>query len=94
MNDVHLADKPVSASTYKRYGCRCDACTAAATAYMRQMRSARGGALLKVQQRRQTLAVAWLRREHPDVWAELHQQAYDELGIERRGSGRPKAEAS
>jgi hypothetical protein len=80
----------VSASTYKNHACRCDGCRRAQADSVADSRrkSPRLGA---VSSKRQQIAVRWIRDNHPDVYATLTEQAYAELGIERRPTGRPKA---
>jgi hypothetical protein len=87
----HLAGRPISASTYSNHGCRCDECRADYTADRRPLRQpgARGWYQDKVHRRKQVLAAQWLRCHDPDVWQYITDQAYADVGIERRPIGRP-----
>ena len=60
------------------------------TSYARSYRRTGGGIdSRKAHSRRQTLAVRWVKENHPDVYDELLVQAYAETGGERRRAGRP-----
>lgn len=90
----HLDGRPVSATTYKNLRCRCDGCRAAAVAYQRRLRNARGGALMRVESMTASLAAAWVRTSNPEQWEAFRAKAYEQLGIERRPRGRPKKDLS
>lgn len=51
--------------TYMNRGCRCEVCRTAWAEYRRDLPSARRS------QRANNEAAKWVRRNHPDVWAEL-----------------------
>lgn len=88
----HLDGRPVSATTYRHHGCRCDGCRAAATAKKREDRSKRDGALLKVSKRIDIELVKWARAHiTPEEREEITERAYAHLGIERRRKGRPRS---
>jgi hypothetical protein len=86
----HLAGRPVSAHTYRRLGCRCDGCTAAATAAVRKQRAASQHKLARIEQRAIRNAGAWVRRTMPAEWQRFMDEAYDWYGFERRPRGRPR----
>jgi hypothetical protein len=77
----HLEGRPVSASTYKNFGCRCDGCRHCATAYQRTMRQ-RGGRI-KAHDKAQSVATynasVWVRENFPAVWERLYQHALERV---------------
>jgi hypothetical protein len=78
----HLDNRPVSASTYRKHGCRCEECRAAANAHQREMRRRGRTALhLKADRKAATWAATWVRREHPEVWQKLRAEAQAEVGL-------------
>jgi hypothetical protein len=68
--------------TYLRHGCRCDECKAANRAERRSTRTREGGASAadRVQRRAATLALKWIRSEHPEQWRAFLEQARIETG--------------
>ena len=84
----HLRGRPVSASTYKNHGCRCNGCRAAATEYMASLRRRTGYRVAKVEHWATTRAATWVRHNHPEVWERLVADGYEALRLVRHQPGR------
>lgn len=80
---VHVSpDLPISASTYQRWKCRCEDCTAAASAKMAEVRANKRGRtrLSQLSQRKATTAaVRWIKQNDPELWAEMVEDARQEV---------------
>ena len=73
----HLPGRPISATTYKSHGCRCDACRALYNQYQRSLTRKNGAApSLKAQRKANNAAIASVRENHPDVWKRFYDEAY------------------
>lgn len=82
--DGHVEGRSVSVHTYRAYGCRCEACRETnrlrVSAYRRTYGPSRSE---RAQSKAQGAAATWVRREHPEVWRRLLNEAYASLGEER-----------
>jgi hypothetical protein len=63
-------------ATYQR-GCRCSGCVAAKSAWQQVWNMAEG------------YAATWVRANHPDVWEDSLNRAYERRGMTRRRRGNP-----
>jgi len=80
---AHLAGQPVSAATYQ-HGCRCNGCRAChAEAMVGFRQQGRTKLQIKVASRKRDLAAQWVRKNRPDVWAQLADEAYAYVGLKR-----------
>ncbi len=75
----HLGQWPVSASTYQHPGCRCNGCRQAATDKQREHRRRNGvEPSVKIYSRADRRAARWVREWHPDVWAAIVADEYQQ----------------
>lgn len=89
MSRKHIAGKPVSNSTYRNHGCRCDGCRTAATKYQKLMRTkGRTRLHMKAHSRAMTAAVKAFRQLHPELWDEILDDAKRAVGIYDTPDGR------
>jgi hypothetical protein len=85
---MHVEGRPVSASSYRAYRCRCPGCSAAAAAYNRQRRQTNGPVPSeRVKNVARSNAVRWMKQNFPEEWESCIDRAYEQLGIERMGPG-------
>lgn len=77
-------------STYTYHGCRCDDCRRANADAARRRRatSSRSRDTMRARSIAENRAATWIRANHPDVWERLLNEAYAEIGLERRPVGR------
>lgn len=71
-------------STYNNHKCKCEACTAAATAYMHKYRQTENGRVAtrranRITARATRLAAAYVKKNEPLIWQQLQQQAREEI---------------
>jgi hypothetical protein len=59
---------------YDHYKCRCPGCQDALTEYLGKWREQNG------RRRASSKAVVWVRTNHPEVWKELLNEAYERSG--------------
>ena len=81
-----MKDDHGNPSTYTNYGCRCELCVAAASKYHQRFRKEHRDSD-RASSKANNLAAKWVRREHPEVWDELMDQAYKDIGARRNPLG-------
>jgi hypothetical protein len=79
----HLPGHPVSATTYRKVGCRCARCCAASTEKARQYRKRVGGTPPSSLAYQAALAHAgrWVRDTNPEQWMVFLARAREQLGL-------------
>lgn len=81
---------------YCNYECRCDECRAANNEYAKMIRSKPGRTQDSMRARSiaKTKAQTWVIVNHPETWQQILDEAYAEVGTERRPVGRPRKGAT
>lgn len=79
----HLTPRPVSVTVYQRYGCRCQSCKDVNAAYQRDQRRKGHAPSGRVRSATDTAAATWVRRNLPEVYAQLLDEQYARLGVQR-----------
>ena len=73
----HVAGKPVSPHTYANYGCRCEDCVRARSAYMKKLRHEDNCAFYETEKRKNSArarAQTRLAAMYPNVFRRLYEE--------------------